>query len=391
MKKRYFYIFTILSLVVFPFFNQPVYKSALNIRVQVASHKDEILIEVKGPYKIEAIEKDILLGKGNLLREQRITPQHSGVKMGEELFKIYGIRIIPENSAAIYIDKKPFRGVVDIIRDEKMKLFVVNHIDVEQYLYGVLYHEVPHYWPMNAVKAQAVAARTFAVDRMMTMKDRDYDVTNDIYSQVYGGKSSERNVTRIAVNSTKGELLTYKGKVFPSYYHAICAGHTEDASIVFGINLEPLRGKKCPYCKGARGMNWKAMFSYKQIEERLNKYGIKIIGIKNITEGKRDKSGRLLTINMSTKNGVKEVEGYKFRLALGPNVIRSTDFTIKVTPKGIIFKGKGWGHGVGMCQWGVFGMAKRRFDYKKILKFYYPQAEITSHGDMSDILDKKLG
>ena len=133
---------------------------------------------------------------------------------------------------------------------------------------------------------------------------------------------------------------------------------------------------KCPYCKGAKGFYWKAMYSYKQMEERLNNYGIKIKGMKDIREGKKDSSGRLETIKVKDKTGEKYIKGFKFRLALGPNMIRSTNFTIKITKKGVIFRGKGWGHGVGMCQWGAFGMGKRRFNHELILDFYYPGTKI---------------
>ena len=126
------------------------------------------------------------------------------------------------------------------------------------------------------------------------------------------------------------------------------------------------------------GWNWRASFSYKQMGERLNKYGIKVNGMSYIAEGKRNHSGRVETINIKDKEGAHEIKAYKFRLALGPNIIRSTNFTMRITPKGVIFNGKGWGHGVGMCQWGAFGMAKRRLNYKQILDYYYPGAKISS-------------
>ena len=81
-------------------------------------------------------------------------------------------------------------------------------------------------------------------------------------------------------------------------------------------------------------------------------------------------------------NSVKEIKAFKFRLALGPNIIKSTNFKIRITPKGIIFSGKGWGHGVGMCQWGAFGMAKRRFACKLILDFYYPGAKLKYYDEV---------
>ena len=334
---------------------------------------------MKGPYRIEDINSSLLLGKGRRLQKESIAPTNSGLELGDKEFKIYGIRIIPRKDASIYVDKMRLRGIVDIIRTQDLKLEVVNHLDVEKYLYGVLLHETPPYWPIETLKAQAVAARTFALDRVRNMKDRNYDVTSDIYSQVYGGKKSERWRTRKAVDRTRGKVLTYKGELLPAYYHAICGGHTENASHVFKIDLRPLKGRPCPYCKGARGMLWKKALSYKEIEGALNKYGINVKGISFITEGKRDNSGRLENIKVKHRKGVEVIEGYKFRLALGPNTIKSTNFTMRFTPNRVIFRGKGWGHGVGMCQWGAFGMAKLRFNYKKILEYYYPGARIENY------------
>ena len=88
-----------------------------------------------------------------------------------------------------------------------------------------------------------------------------------------------------------------------------------------------------------------------------------------------------MEVKIKDSEGWKSVLGFKFRLALGPNVIKSTNFTIKVTPKGVIFSGKGWGHGVGMCQWGALGMARSRRNYKEILGFYYPKAAIKKHDE----------
>jgi len=366
--------------------------NSANVRVRLGGEKDEVRLAVKGAHTIEAIDSALILKKGANLPEEKVIPAGSGIQIGKEIFKIYpvqsrktmgeglngvyGIRVIPKKDAGISVDGKQFRGIVDIIRTENMKLLVINHIDVEKYLYGVLYHEVPHYWPMETQKAQAVAARTFAMYRKTIMRDRDYDVTSDIYSQVYGGKGSEHGRARKAVDLTRGEVLIFDGKILPSYYHSICAGHTESSLSVFELDLVPLKGVKCPYCRGARGENWKASFSFRQMEKRLNDYGIPVKEMSDIREGKRDRSGRLETIKIKDKEGEKEIKSYKFRLALDPNMIRSTNFTIKITPKGVIFKGKGWGHGVGMCQWGAFGMAKKRARYKKILEFYYPEAKI---------------
>lgn len=364
-------------LLAFLLFTAPSYAAAQNtIRVRVEESKEKLTLTIKSSYKVEDLNSGIVLYKGKSLRRRDAVPTNSGLKLGAKDFKVYGIRIIPSRDGAIYLGDKRLRGTLDLIRTEGLKLLAVNRLDLEKYLYGVLYKEVPHYWPLEALRAQAIAARTFALHRKEISRDREYDVTNDIYSQVYGGLSNEKWRTTRAVDLTKGKILTYKGEIFPAYYHSICGGHTGDAGPVFEIDLPPLKGKACPYCRGARGMDWKASYSYKQMEEKLNEYGIKAKGISFIVEGKRDRSGRLETLKIKDEEGVKDIKGYKFRLALGPGMIRSTNFSITITRRGVMFKGIGWGHGIGLCQWGAFGMSKKRAGYKQILEHYYPGAKI---------------
>ncbi len=376
-RARHTFCAFILCALVFILVSGQSYPSpAVNIRVCVAKGEDRILLSVKGSYVIKAVNSDLELGDGRYLKKEYVIPTNSGIRLGKKEYKIYGIRIIPKKDASIYVDKKRFRGVVDILRTEDLKLIVVNHLNLEEYLYGVMRSEVPHYWPMEALKAQAIAARTFALNRISGMRDRDYDVTSDIYSQVYGGRGGERWRTTRAVKSTKNKILTYKGEIIPAYYHSICGGHTENAENVFGLEIAPLEGRPCPFCRGAKGMYWKVKLSYEEVEKLLNGYGIKVKNIRSIGEGSRDRSGRLKTIKITDTAGGRKIPCFKFRLAIGPNTIRSTDFTVKNAKNTAIFKGRGWGHGVGMCQWGAFEMAKRRLTYKKILEFYYPGAEI---------------
>ena len=347
------------------------------LRVRVVKDEESLTLRVKGKYIIETLHTGEVLEKSRRsLRTKKVVPTISGIKVGEKEFSVFGIRIVPTAGANIYINKKIFRGIVDIIRTKKMKLLVINHVEIEDYLYGVLYYETPHYWPMETLMAQAIAARTFALYRKKERETEEFDLTNDAYSQVYGGKSGERWATKRAVNLTKGMVLKYKGEILPAYYHAICGGHTEDAAKLWKVNLAPLKGRKSPYCKRAPYYKWKAMFSYKQMEERLNKYGIKCKNITYIVEGPRDASGRLETVRIKDKSGVKNIPSNKFRLALDSMYLKSTLFWIKITPKGIIFRGRGWGHGVGMCQWGAFGMARSGYNYRRILDFYYPGAKI---------------
>lgn len=336
------------------------------VRVRVVGETEEVTVRIKGLYKIVDFEKSNVLSEGKDLHELPVSPEY---------IRREGIKILPESGARVYINNRQFRGIIDIIKDKDNKLFVVNHVDLEEYLYGVLYHEVNHNWPVEVLKAQAISARTYALYQKLICKNKYYDLTADTYSQVYGGRTSERWRTTRAVNLTQGLILTYEGKIFPAYFHATCGGSTTDASTLWNIDIPVLRGRQCNFCNISPHYRWEKELTMGYIESRLKEagYDIVIISIEII---ERDNSGRILEIVLKAKDKDIRLSGNKFRLMVGPNLIKSSNFEIETRGKYIIFKGKGWGHGVGMCQWGAFNMAMQGWDAEGILEYYYPGAEI---------------
>jgi stage II sporulation protein D len=260
-----------------------------------------------------------------------------------------------------------------------LTLNLINNVELENYLYGVLYHEVSHRWPIEVLKAQSIAARTFALHQREQSKLAPYDLRNDIYSQMYGGKTSEKWSTTRAVNLTKGKVLVYNGGLLPAYYHATCAGRTEDASNLWNIDLAPLKGVECKYCKDSPHYKWHKEISLWEIENRLkaNDYNIGKIASLNILS--RNKSGRVDKLEIKGESGASLIlTGKDFRQMIGPNDVRSTNFTISLKWEHAIFDGYGWGHGVGLCQWGAYGLGRRGKKAEEILKFYYPGTEIAT-------------
>ena len=357
--------------------SRPTRPVSYPVRVAVVIDAPEINLKIKGDYGICALPLLEPIKEGNNLRDVTVKPTHSGILIGGEQFKIYGIKIKTDSVADIYINGRRFRGEMDIIRTEDLKLMVINRLDIEDYISGVLYHEVSHWWPMEALKAQAIASRTFAIYKTIESEDKDYDVRSDIYSQVYGGKTSEKFRTNRAVQQTAGNVLIYGQEILPAYFHATCGGYTEDASLLWNTNIRPLKGRRCGYCKGSPHFNWVKKVALEFIEERLKENGYKIRNIRGIKTSSRDASGRVKVVSIADSLGAEKMPANKFRLAVGPNVIRSTDFTVKIEGTAAIFDGRGWGHGVGMCQWGAYYMARQRFKAEDILKFYYPGARIT--------------
>lgn len=352
------------------------------VRVAILKNIDRSRFSVRGKYKIINLASGAVLEEGRSPRQFQLSSHPGGIRIDGKEHLSRRIRFTASKDITLYLGDKAqrYRGALDIIQKSNKKFLVVNTIELEQYIRGVLYHEVSHRWPMEAMKAQAVAARTYALYQMKKNKNDEYDVTGDIYSQVYGGKNAERFRTNIAVNRTLGEVLVYNNKVLPAYFHASCGGHTESARNIWGENLPPLSGVPCSFCAFAPHASWKRNFRSKDIQDKLGSNGYPMGPIADIRVVSRNESGRINNLLFTARDGKTTlIPGIKFRAIIGPNTIKSNKY--EVIMKGYYFDliGKGWGHGVGMCQWGAHQMAEERHKYDEILTFYYPGARIVDY------------
>ena len=345
------------------------------VRVSIVQDVSSLRLKVNGFYEIIIPESQKVLYRGKNLNTT-VTAYKEGISIGTVDANTKSVLIKPADTDAIVIDDRKFRGDIQIIKKDNLNLWVINHIELEDYIKGILYHEASHFWPMEALKAQAVACRTYAVYQMEENRQKDFDLTSDIYSQVYGGKTSERYRTNTAVEQTRGGILAYQGKVFPAYFHATCAGHTEDASVLWNINIPPLKGVACGFCQDSPHFSWHVVLSQSEVAEKLNKAGYKINNIKEINIAGRDNSGRIASLKIVTAKKNISIPAKDFRNIIGPNIIRSTNFQVSVVTEDIVFEGLGWGHGVGLCQWGAYFMDKKGYNYKDILKYYYPGSDV---------------
>ncbi len=343
--------------------------SGISVRVLIVKESKGIDLMIRGDYMMADFESAEVFKEDRNLRETTLTPERVNSK---------GLTVLPGRRCRVYVNGRQFRGKIDFIKSaDGKKLFAVNHVDLEDYLYGVLYHEVSHKWPFDVLKAQAIAARTYALYQKMTVKGKYYDLTSDIYSQVYGGKTSETWKIRRAVNLTRGKVLLCEGKIFPSYYHATCGGMTSDAYSIWNINVPALTGTKCGFCGFSPHYRWKKDMSFADIGKALRKEGYDIEPV-SIEILERDKTGRILKLSIKGKRRETEMSGNRFRLIIGPNALRSAHFRCESEGSYITFIGRGWGHGVGMCQWGAYGMARKGWKVEDILRHYYPGAEIVA-------------
>jgi stage II sporulation protein D len=356
------------------------------VRVCIIDDKDNIHLTIRGPYRMTALGTEKVIWDGDYI-SCRVSPDKKGFKMGTRVVNVPSVKIMASEDSSVYVDGRRFRGDIDIIRKDNMQFRVVNDVDVEEYLYGVLYHEVSHKWPDEVLKAQAIAARTFAIYQARQNKTQEYDLRSDIYSQVYGGRTSEKWSTTEAVDETRGKILVYGGDILPAYYHATCAGHTEDASNLWKVDMPPLKGVECNYCKKSPHYKWSREMPLSRLAGVLRDNGYNMGDIDSVTVLSRNGSGRVDKIEIKdTANTAVILTGKDFRQMIGPNTVRSAKFEVSIKSGTLAIKGSGWGHGVGMCQWGALGLAEQGKTAEEILSFYYPGAEITTIDKVKDKL-----
>ncbi|MFH0763534.1 MAG: SpoIID/LytB domain-containing protein [Candidatus Omnitrophota bacterium] len=349
----------------------------ITLRVLILDDRDSVNLALKGKYKIYPINSDAVVMEGPCLAAN-VTAANAGIRIGKSQLVLPAVKVKVARDSNIYVDSRRFRGDIDIIRKDNGKLMVVNYIGLEDYLYGVLYHEVSHRWPAEVLKAQAIAARTFALYQARQNRLQPYDLRSDIYSQVYGGRTSEKWSTTRAVNLTKGGVLAYNGNIIPAYYHAACAGHTEDASNLWNIDAPYLKGVQCGWCKDSKHYRWRKEISLRELADKLKSGGYKIGKIASVAVLSKNRSDRVDKIEIKDDAGISVVlTGKDFRQLIGPNEVRSTKFDASVKLNSLVLEGMGWGHGAGMCQWGAYGQARKGKKAEEILKFYYPGTEIS--------------
>jgi len=345
------------------------------IRVAIIQDTTSLSLKTTGLFEITDISGSNVLSRGKNLKTT-VTAYKGGILLAGKSFNATKVVLSVNEPDVAIINGRKFRGNIQFIRKDNLHLLIVNQINLEDYIKGILYHESSHYWPMEALKAQAIVSRTYAVYQMQENSARDFDVTSDVYSQVYGGSTSERYRTNKAAEETRGIIVTYQGKTFPTYFHATCGGHTEDASMLWNINIPPLKGLPCDFCKDSPHYNWHYVVFIGELREQLKNAGYSLGMIKEINILGRDNSGRITELNITTDRNELKISAKDLRNIAGPNLIRSTKFNVRIEGQDAIFEGTGWGHGVGLCQWGAYFMAKQGRNALEILQYYYPGTDV---------------
>ncbi|MFH0948234.1 MAG: SpoIID/LytB domain-containing protein [Elusimicrobiota bacterium] len=359
------------------------------IKIGIIESTDGVLIGAKNDFEIVDVKTDEKINmSGDNIYHVKTDKSLRKIVFGKKQFS-NDIKIIPRKSdKKITVDGKKFRGNIILKINGKRKLTVINELGIEEYVCGIMTKEVSPNWSVESLKAQAVVARTFAIKNLGKHGNNGFDLCAGTHCQVYGGFDSEDERSNKAVHDTAGEVLKYKGVIVNALYHSSCGGRTEDVRNVWNdsmpdsrqsgktTNSEYLTGVKCGFCEKDKWYNWSASILLKTVGYNLRSAGYKVGDIQKIKTVEHTLSGRIKEILIEHSKGELWLRSNRFRMAMNPNIIRSTNWTVRIKNGVAYFRGHGWGHGVGMCQWGAKGMAEDGWDYKKILKHYYRGTEI---------------
>lgn len=283
-------------------------------------------------------------------------------------------------AADVRIGRRRYRGTLIVRANPDGTVTGIDELPIEQYLLGVLPLEMDPDWPLEALKAQAVVARTFAYTQLGKYAKRGFDLTADTRSQVYGGLLDDPASVRQAVEGTRGEVLGYKGEILNVYYHSCCGGHTADEGAVWklgGPTPPPLRGVRDGYCKASPSYRWKVFVPYDRLLAALE--GRHLIGgrLRSFSIGARA-AGWVEDFVAKIGDETLRVGANDLRLAVGASQLPSARIMRVIRERGgVEFLGAGSGHGVGLCQWGAREQAARGRRYEKILKYYFPGSTLS--------------
>lgn len=278
------------------------------------------------------------------------------------------------SDSPIRLGGREYGPVVELVRNGG-GLAVVVETGLEDYLAGVLLGEVGEQWPAEALRAQAVAARTYAAYHRLQNAGRPWHLLATTAHQVYAGLAAPGSPVREAVRATAGRVLRLDGELFPAFYHADSGGYTEEPHRVFTTNgLPPLTAVVCPFSAASPHARWTLDVPLADLGQALRRHGVQVGTVTSIEVTERTPSLRAAAVTVRGTQATARLRGNDFRRMVGYDTLRSTLFAVVVDAAAARFAGRGWGHGVGLCQWGARAMAEQGYTAGQILSFYYPRA-----------------
>lgn len=278
---------------------------------------------------------------------------------------------------ALRFNGREYASSLEILRNGA-GLTIINELPMEDYLAGVLRAEIGERWPAEALRAQAIVARTYAAYQRAISAGKPYHIVASTAHQLFAGRVPPSSPAWNAVQDTAGQVLRWEGELFPAFYHSESGGYTEDPRTVFAVarNIPALKPVVCPFSAGSPHYYWNLDVRLGDLTDILRKGGVDVGIVSAIEVTERTPSLRASVVTLRGPRGAVRLRGNELRRIVGFETLKSTLFAVAVDGEAAHFAGRGYGHGVGLCQWGAKGMAEQGHAARKILEFYYPGATL---------------
>ncbi len=373
---------------------QPPPGVALLPPIRVAVTPDAVttaVVGVDGPFRVTPIGSQQQLFRQDRMAKTPVSLTATGFRWGTRTLSIPRIEIIPDGDGAVWVGTHEYRGRVQLVRQPGGRMRVTNVVPLEEYIAGVVDSEMPREFGLEARKAQAVVARSYALAQMqLAGRSALFDLYATTRSQKYNGRTyvsddgrllaGDSTESRQIAYETAGMVCTFQGKLFCTYYSAVCGGTTSQGSDFFSDAAPPHRSVACTWCAESPLYRWQTMLTNTDLQIRIQKYwlgeGTRFGTLKDVIVGPVPHAGGVSEVQMSDGRQTLTLPATAFRRALGTSDLYSHHFQIERDGTSWVFKGAGHGHGVGLCQWGARGLARTGKNYLQILAHYYPGSKV---------------
>ena len=372
------------------------------VRVLLQEGTDSLVFSGDGSFAIECLQKgrQLVFFSGRPVRVRNDRGLLTVINISGDVIRseVEEVNVIPRGAGhRVALNGRRYRGLLKVL-PAGQAIRVINVVYLEDYLRGVVPPEIGPRTDdeLEAVKAQAVAARTYAMSHLQQYGGQPYDIKSSIIDQVYEGMAVEDPLVNRAIDETTGRVLFYEDEFINAYYHSTCGGMTDNIEHVWDRREVPyLKAvNDSAACSWSKYFNWREIFTEPQLRGRIEQYlasdrgrDLRIGRIRDLIIGRRTPGGRVEKLVIRTDGDVYSFYKDRIRWVIGrtsnPDLILPSDrFDVDIQRdadgyiKQVTFKGRGYGHGVGMCQCGAIGFAREGWTYDRILTLYYTGVDI---------------
>jgi stage II sporulation protein D (peptidoglycan lytic transglycosylase) len=347
-------------------------------------------VTIDGPYRIRSVDGGQTIAQAESPDTILVVPTANGFRVGPREVSGAALEIETEGPPAIWVDDHLYRGRLRCVRQGMGRMLMLNVVRLEDYIASVVDGEMPAAFPEAARQAQAIVARTYALYQIQANRaNQTFDVYATTRSQNYLGYqyrrrdgrryAAESPSSRRAADETAGMVCLADGKLFCTYYTAVCGGRTASGSDVFNDPAGPLESVECEWCHDADLFEWRRQLSGNQASDVARRYfaarGKRFDALTSIRRIARTSNVREPVFELGDGRHRYRVSAVEFRRMFSATIL-SYQFEPALEKGQLVIEGRGHGHGVGLCQWGARGMAQEGAGPVSIVRHYYPGADV---------------